>query len=269
MQLKCVNCGATIPAKQINVQKLMAVCQHCDAVFSIEDMAGTTALHESSVKQKRRKTSQPDKVNVREENGNLSIDYHVRDKLGWLEIVFGIILLVIGVPLGILSLSLFTAANFLASFIVFLLAIVCFFFLSSLFVNTLEVTADDNHFTYKESPIYVFAHKQIERADVVGFRTEQANLANNSHDDYYNIYAQLVDGDEVPFIQYLQRPVAYFIHQMLEDYVISPDQQENPFLDDISIPDEITRNHLNDEGEIQLDDAISLEDLLQQKPKNF
>lgn len=58
MRLVCIECGTAIPAANINVNKLIAVCPACNSVFHFE-------LHENKVKQ--RKIKAPERMVVHDD----------------------------------------------------------------------------------------------------------------------------------------------------------------------------------------------------------
>src|SRR5262245_42819467 len=51
MQLICPNCGEPIPASNINIQKLAAVCPACDSVFSFDPEPAPPKIKRQKVKQ--------------------------------------------------------------------------------------------------------------------------------------------------------------------------------------------------------------------------
>ena len=66
MQVNCPNCGEKLPAENINIQKMTAVCPACDTVFSFDLPAD---------KAKRRKVKQPAKLNLRDDNDRLQMEF--------------------------------------------------------------------------------------------------------------------------------------------------------------------------------------------------
>ena len=64
MRLACPDCGEPIAADNINVNEMVAVCGNCDTVFRFDV---------PDEKTKRRKTRQPDRLHVLEEDGVLDM----------------------------------------------------------------------------------------------------------------------------------------------------------------------------------------------------
>ena len=68
MQLHCKNCGAAIPAENVNIHDLIAVCPQCHHIFKFGDKF-------SPDKVKSRKVKQPDNMSIRENEYQLGIIY--------------------------------------------------------------------------------------------------------------------------------------------------------------------------------------------------
>ena len=73
MQVNCPNCGEKVPAENINIQKMTAVCPACDTVFSFD-------LPEAETKAKRRKVKQPSKLMI-QDNDTLQMAFQTNFRL--------------------------------------------------------------------------------------------------------------------------------------------------------------------------------------------
>ena len=256
MQLKCPNCGQVIPARQINVQKLIAVCDHCDAVFNVDAGALPTPGR------KRRKVPQPERFQVVEEDGRLEMRYFFREHLGWLEYVVGGLFAVLALG-GVVGLGALLASGTLLLMLPVLAGIVVLvYLLASIFVNEGELILDEMTLAYREGPLFMFADKAIDRSEVVRVYATPAKLSDNPLDDYYNIMVQLPDNTEKTLVQYARRDIAAYMVQMVEEYLSADaDALESPFVE------EAGSDSVPAEGEVMAapatDDAdLSLEDLL-------
>ncbi|MBN1427015.1 MAG: hypothetical protein JXB07_01440 [Anaerolineae bacterium] len=69
MQVKCKHCGQDIPAEDINLERLMAKCRSCNAVFSIEDQVDGEAASGFT----RQEVPKPKGFKVEDEMGTLKI----------------------------------------------------------------------------------------------------------------------------------------------------------------------------------------------------
>ena len=70
MELKCPNCGETIPAENINIQEMVALCGECHHVF--EFTRGTVAR-----KAKRHAPPRPERVQVCADDDCLELSYRL------------------------------------------------------------------------------------------------------------------------------------------------------------------------------------------------
>lgn len=276
MQLTCPNCGAEIPARQINIQKLVAVCETCDAIFSIDD----SQISGEPWKRKRRKVPQPEKFHVVEADGEVHVSFVTRENMSWLEYIMGAVALVFGGPLALATFSLVFSGSFIPALITSVISFICLYLVAAIGLNKVEVNIDDEQFSTQEGPVYVFANKQIPRDDVLGFWMDRAGLDDDPDSDYYNIYALLRDDRKKPFIQYLQREHAQFILQVLEEYITLTHAEDNLITrgdDTLEDDDFMDDEAWGGEGEIETDaagddddqtgDALSLEELLREERK--
>ena len=72
MQITCPQCGAHIPAENINIQQMVAVCPECNTVFEFASPC--------SQKSKIRKVKQPQKISV-EDTNDLKISFRTNFRL--------------------------------------------------------------------------------------------------------------------------------------------------------------------------------------------
>lgn len=73
-KLECPNCGAAVPAEQINVQQMVAVCPNCDTVFNFGNGEGG-AWQPEKAKQKFKDVPMPERFQVDESEHKLTISY--------------------------------------------------------------------------------------------------------------------------------------------------------------------------------------------------
>jgi DNA-directed RNA polymerase subunit M/transcription elongation factor TFIIS len=70
MELKCPNCGEFIPAENINIQEMVALCSECQHVFAFTRRA-------IARKTKRRIPPQPERVHAHVDDGGLELSYRL------------------------------------------------------------------------------------------------------------------------------------------------------------------------------------------------
>lgn len=261
MQLKCPNCGQAIPARQINVQKLIAVCDQCDAVFNVDAGALPTPGR------KRRKVPQPERFQVVEEGDRLEMHYFFREHMGWLEYIVGGIFAAMALA-GVVGLGVLLASGMLLYTLPLLAGIgVLVYLLASIVVNEAELKLDETTLAYKEGPLFTFSDKAMDRGEVVRVYAKPSGLTDNPADDYYNVMVQMPDGLEKALVQYTRRDIAAYMAQVIEEYLnADAEALESPFVD----ADEVERDSVPAEGEVMAapdadDAALSLEDLLREE----
>jgi hypothetical protein len=257
MQLNCPNCGAAIPARQINIQHLVAVCESCDAVFGVD--ADTLP----SAKQKRRKVPQPEKMTVTEEDGKLNITILWRENLGWLE---GLLAIIVGafIIAGMVGFSSFIVngqwlltppALLFIAFFVYLLA--------TFFVNRAEISLDADSLTYYDRPLRTyFWDVEMDTREIANVSVQSYDMSQNPKDDYGKVLAQMENGTQKTIIDVVRQPQAEFIAQVLNEYIMDAARaRENPFADDhetatFTTDGEIPAAEADDEPPVALDDLL-------------
>lgn len=264
MQLKCPNCATVIAARQINVDKLVAVCEKCDAVFSVNPATLPTS------ERKRRKVPQPEKFELKESAGKLEMSYLFRDHFGWLEaiMIFIIGLINIAALIGLgASLSngewlTFVGLMVLNPFLLYVLA--------SYFTNGHIITLDSDKLTAQETPLRTYIlDAELNTHDIMRVFTKRAELDDNPANDYYHVRVQMFDQSERNILHYIKRQNAEFIVQMLNESIQGDNNLlENPLFDDEDFREEADESVLG-EGEIIGEEAtddtpLSLDDLLQE-----
>ena len=80
MKLECPNCGASVPATNINVQETIAVCPACDTVFNFSGgdvNVGSSAMQATKPKNKFKydEVRMPNSFDVQETDQKLTISY--------------------------------------------------------------------------------------------------------------------------------------------------------------------------------------------------
>ena len=244
MQLRCPNCDAHIPARQINVQEMIAVCADCDTVFKPTD-------YKTSLTAKRRKLSKPPKFDVVETADHMEISYLYRQNMGWLEfLVLGIAAAVSSV-LTLGTAELLANQSFIPALIAFGVALIAFYFVAAVLLNRRTIVIDEDYLTHQETPFPAMSNYQYRQDEVVGFHTKRMNTLDDPIKDYYTIYVQLIDGTEAKFVEAVPRNYAAYIEQMIQNHMHQPDEMADPFMDNAA--DDLNANLSMADGEISTD----------------
>jgi hypothetical protein len=212
MQLTCSNCGATILAENINIQKTLALCSHCNQVFDFGDMAETQ-------KSKRRKTKQPERLQVDEQGGRLQLSYRriFDHRMKVTLIIFSIMALMFSVmPFGARA----DGAPPPVVFFLGMMAVALWYVVAALFTKTTRVIADDKILAIKTGPLPlpITEAKSLDMEDIARVYCEETikSKAVGRFDRYYHVRAELVDGNEIILLRSLPKRVAFYIAQTIQ-----------------------------------------------------
>jgi hypothetical protein len=248
MHLKCPNCGAAIPAGQINIQQLVAVCPDCDHVFAFSRDAVAR-------KAKRRKLKAPARVHVREDAGELNLSYRLVFGPGP---KFGAAMVTIGALAYTAIFIRAGADNAPDGFMIFMgvLALLMYYLLAVFFTTTTRITADDAGIEVKSGPLPfpIKDDKTLSAADIshVAFEKTQETIPPGM--PTHNVYAEFHDGERVNVVTSLPREHARYLAATLDDYLRALDGEAYTFED---LPDDdamFTESGIAADGE--LDAAI-------------
>lgn len=217
-QLHCPTCSTAIPPDKINIQKTIAVCPNCGAVFNFgEDVA-------SARKVKRRKAKQPEHLTHTEDERSLKLDMPMvtsnANKLGMSFLA----VLLLGFWAMIAN-DLRTDPSDLAGLIVMSAVFLPLglAFLSSLFIRQ-RIAANDEALTYQVRTGFPLYQRKLARGDYVDVYIEETTTTRESTmAARYNLYAERYDGKREMFIQNLPEETALYIEQALSAFLSDDD----------------------------------------------
>jgi hypothetical protein len=223
MQLSCVNCGEPIPAKHINIQKTLAVCEHCDTVFNFgED------LSPSAAKSKRRKVKQPDHVTVWETDD--SIEVKSRWRLKNSPATFSVLMFIWLLASMVIS-TIGTITEQKPEMLLFGLLLGAFplYTYLSFFINYTQLHMDDQLLTVGSKPMPWFDHKQLDihQIKTVSYKTAQ------TFDSFYDLQAQMEDGRTVNLIECIPYEEVAFLAQQINEYLTQLGEEDNTLAHDL------------------------------------
>ncbi|MEM9954320.1 MAG: hypothetical protein AAF846_22105 [Chloroflexota bacterium] len=228
-QLHCPNCSTAIPPENINVQKTIAACANCGAVFNFSDKVGTTQ------KIKRRKSKKPDNITQTETANSLKLEMPLLQTMSYK----------IGTGMGAiaaLGFYLFILANVLpdndpsdivpmivvgAMIIPFALSLLASFFAT----QSIEASAEElKHEVRLGVPLY---QRKMSADDIVDVSTEEMTSTRESiAEARYNIYAEKYDNRQDMFMQNLPEEMAIYAQQTLSGYFNTDDADASLRLQD-------------------------------------
>lgn len=213
MELKCPNCGQTIPAENINIQEMVALCSECHHVF--EFTRSTVAR-----KAKRHAPPRPERVQVCADDDWLVLSY---------RLVFGPGAK-FGLAMATLAATVFTIILVGASvnhepasvrFFLGLLALIFSYAAVAGVTETTTITADHQHLEVSSGPLPfpIKDDKTLNAADITRISFDETYESNSPLPPSYNVYAELTDGARISVVTSLPRPHAQYIAATLDDYL--------------------------------------------------
>lgn len=216
MQLTCPTCGERIPAQQINVQQMTAVCPTCHEVFGFQSPHPPT-------RSSRRKAKQPEHLTMRDADV-LRLSFRTNFRLDRSEAFFN------GLT-GSMIFSLAAMSTLNAYFLVgaplimpllFALGTVGMYYrLALLLYNQTHIVMDDDTLRVSRQPLpsLVDDTRTIHLSGVVGFSCEETPISIERQYDTprYTVWARYADGTREMVVQDVIADYGYFITQQLEE----------------------------------------------------
>jgi DNA-directed RNA polymerase subunit M/transcription elongation factor TFIIS len=213
MELKCPNCGEFIPAENINIQEMVALCGKCQHVFAFTRKA-------IARKTKRRIPPQPERVQVHIDDDGLELSYRLVFGSGS---KFGLVMATLaatGSTLLLVNASLSHEPTSLLFF--FALIALVFSYVAAVGVTTTTtITADTQHLEVSSGPLPfpIKDDKTLNTADITRVSFEETYESNSPLPPSYNVYAELQDGARISVVTSLPRTHAQYIAATLDDYL--------------------------------------------------
>ncbi len=250
MQISCPNCGEQIAAENINIQKMVAVCAHCDTVFSFDT---------PHAKLKRRKIKKPNKLMLNEgETLQMAFRTNFRlDKSGdFLTSVFasggfsfvGFMMLnefLMGDETLLIPLAFFLLSTLLA-----------YYWLVLTVYNKTHIDMDDEAITVSRAPLPTILRQPIEvqLSGVVAIRCEEMAISKKEGYDTprFRVYAEMDDGRQRQIISDLTEEYAYFVTERLNErlHEFPEDVVEHDLAHLMDDDDDVRGVEISDDGEI-------------------
>lgn len=219
MNLRCVNCGEPIPAKNINIQKTLALCDHCETVF---DFSKNISSELSTEKPKNRKVKQPVDllINENHEQLHLHLKWSLKIVPPMISILMGLWFLVgfVFPMLAVLN------GNGETLGIGLLLGAFPIYYFISLLVNRTQLDVNDTVLSAVGKPLPWFDGKNVNVDQINTISYQQSK----SFESYYDLTAQLHDGREINLIELIPYEHAVFIAHEVNAYLYALDGDDKP-----------------------------------------
>ena len=235
MKITCRNCGATIPAANINIQKMVALCTECNNVFALDQ-------HTFARKSKRVIPKRPPRVTLHthDDDDHLALSYRMvlgpGPKIGLFASSMGSVVLTMllfgmradGAPGG-------------AILFVGLLLLVALYLLATIITTTTTISADEDtlQITTGPLPFPVSDDKLLNLDEIRRVYAEQTIEAFSGGVPANNVYAEMSDSRRIPIVTSLPYDYAHYFALLLDDYLHArtKDHEFDEALEAESVPD--------------------------------
>lgn len=220
MRLTCPNCDTTIPAANINVQTMVAVCPTCDTVFSFQ-APGTAAPPSKS---KRLRVRIPPHVSINQDGDQLDLHY------GWWErygsgkyVVVAVSMITVMWLLLVVTPGVISGTSSLISVPLVMLALVMLLVVYmpiALVVNQTSFTVDGEHLSIRHRPLpwgFVQRRWRVEEVDFVEARL--SGVPDRYNNPMQNLYVIRRDGVAFRLMTQVDYDSAQVITRAINDYL--------------------------------------------------
>ncbi len=213
MKLKCPNCGEPVPAENINIQEMLALCSACQQVFEFDRSAVAR-------KAKRRQLKPPPRVHIRDDPDSLELSY--RFALGPGPKI-GLVMATLGAVTCTALFAKACASNESSGLLLALgLAVLIYLYMMAVFVTTTTtIRVDDDSLEVRSGPLPfpIKDDKTLSTADIRRVFFEQTHESLPPFVLTHHVYAELQTGEQVPVVTSLPRSYAHYIAHTLDNYL--------------------------------------------------
>jgi hypothetical protein len=213
MQLRCQHCGAPIPAENINIQELVALCNECQHVFGFSKSVVARQT-------KHRKLKPPKRVRVYEDDKRLELSY-------WL--VFGpgpklgiVMSLIAVIAYGAMFVGAWEGRASAPPLLVLGLLVALFVYLEAVFLTTTTgISVDMDRIVVSSGPLPfpIKDDKTLSVHDISRVLFERTTESWPPFVPTHSVYAELRDGERLPVVTSLPREYARYIAYTLDGYL--------------------------------------------------
>jgi hypothetical protein len=229
MQLSCISCGKAIPAQDVNIDKAIAKCQACHAVFSFLDrVQGASTGPRPAV-------PLPPRMRIENWGPELSITRSWYTHAVWFLLVFCIFwdgFLVVWYSLGIGAMLSGEAGGMAWIMLVFPVLHVAVglgltYLVICIFLNKTVIKVSMGELTVRHGPVPCGGNRQVLTSDLKQlYCTETITRSKNGCTTTYNLMALTQTGDKLKLLRGLdQLDQGLFIEQQIEQHLRIPDQR--------------------------------------------
>jgi hypothetical protein len=229
MQLSCKTCGKAIPAQDVNIDKAIAKCQACHAVFSFMDQV------QSAPAGPRPPVPLPARMRIDNWGPELAITRSWYTHAVWFLLVFCIFwdgFLVVWYSVGVGAMLSGDGGGMAWVMLVFpvlhvVVGLGLTYLVICMFLNSTVVKVSMGELTVRHGPVPSWGNVQIRTSDLKQlYCTETINRTKNGCHTSYNVMAQTQTGDKIKLLTGLdQLDQGLFIEQQIEQHLRIRDER--------------------------------------------
>ncbi len=216
MALQCPECGATILAENINMQKTLALCSQCNRVFDFGNMRLTA--------RKAKPRPRPERLHILQDDYRVEMSYQrvfgPGAKFGMAAIGFAAVFISLMTVFAALN-----GAPALFALFIGLIACVFWYILAVPLINTTRLTFDDDALEVHSGPLpfptlnsSLLSTRDIKRIFV------EDTVEGGSGMPAHNVVADLFDGNRLRLLSSLPRNYAVYIAEALDAFLQADDE---------------------------------------------
>ncbi|MFN8373289.1 MAG: hypothetical protein U0694_10500 [Anaerolineae bacterium] len=222
MQIHCRYCASEIPAANINLDKLLAKCSNCNAVFSIAGEMGLAQGEKPKAAAKRMSVPLPTRVSMDETAGELVIRRKWFSPVSTLPLTFFAVIWN-GFLVFWYSIALSSGEGQMALCGSLHLAVGLFltYWVAAQFINETVITANAETLDIKSGPIPTTGNKALTAVDIAQiYCMEKISRGRRSTTVTYEVAAIMQDQRRESLLTGLYNPEqALFIEQEVERFL--------------------------------------------------
>lgn len=223
MKLNCPECATPIPAENINIQKMAAVCPNCGAVFQFEP---------PQAKAKRRKVHQPQELELHDTDARLSMAF----RTNWRLSQDASFISTLSMSASSTFVTLLTAGSLSSEILsgdpfiwvvpaILALITLGLYYLTALNVyNKTHIEMDDQNITVSRKPLSAFWEQasRVSLAGITSIRYEETPVSKKEGYDLprFNVWAETADGNRRMIVKDVVEDYAVFIAQRLNERLL-------------------------------------------------
>lgn len=252
MQIKCRNCDEMIPAENINIQEMLALCPACSHVFPLDK--GVFAR-----KAKAHKVKRPEGIQVEESSEQLTIAYRRLYGPGT-RMVWAIVTLLALFYTAIMIGARADGAPRGAVLFIGALAVVCWYLFAVFATTKMTITLDDHDLAVTRGPLPVpFRENNV--LDVADINRITIQQGNESRFPATFVAAEFHDGTRTNVVRSLPHEAARYVAHVLDNYLHETGDDLSYELDELDADADLA---LTDDGELDPTVAEALDDMITQ-----